>query len=200
MISKQKLPQNSSRVREISPDDVARQQRSDCSQRKTQAARILARLIEAHGGWVSVLEISTALGILQFSARIHELREIGFSIENRMELMPDGMKHSFYRLLSSSAEIEKLKAVPAPIAIAAPAPASALDDGDISDFNATSPPPAPASAPVLESSSDTSPPAEQSSSAGASEAAADPDWFTRTTGKRRAAIERESLWLWERER
>ena len=168
-----------------------RDSRSDVpSQRKTQAARILAKLIEARGSWVPVLEISTKLGILQFTARLFELRSIGFHIENRMEVMPDGTRHSFYRLISSSAP-DVVFDMPG-IKITAPvAPASSFGDPEHTS-EAPAPPSAPAPAPVLESAGDPSPPAP--------EAAADSDWFTRTTGKRRAVIERESLWLWERGR
>lgn len=157
------------------------------STRKTQAARILALLIRARGGWVPLPEI-LALGIAQYNTRLHELRAIGFDIQNRMETTADGTKRSFYRLLSSSSADVDMPG----IRIAKPAPAGSSFDVPELTCEAPAPPPAPAAAPVLESASDPSPPA-----APAPDAASDPDWYTRSTGKRRAAIERESLWLWE---
>jgi hypothetical protein len=148
------------------------------SQRKTQASRILARLIEARGDWISVIAISIDLGILQFSARLPELRAIGFIIENRMELMADGTKHSFYRLRSSAGDVEKLSVMPAPAMPAKNEVASAQSPAK----------------PALESSDRI--PTAPAPDVPAPEAA---DWFTEQTGKRRAVVERESLWLWERQ-
>lgn len=69
--------------------------------RKTQRGRILALLVKARGGWVPLPDI-LALGIAQYSARIHELRALGFRIENRKERV-DGVLHTYFRLNGGSA-------------------------------------------------------------------------------------------------
>jgi hypothetical protein len=66
---------------------------------KTQRARILRLLIDAHGAWVPLPQI-LALGIAQYNARLWELRRLGFVIENKSESV-DGARHSWYRLVSS---------------------------------------------------------------------------------------------------
>jgi hypothetical protein len=66
---------------------------------KTQRARILRLLIDAHGSWVPLPKI-LALGIAQYNARLWELRRLGFVIENKSESV-DGTRHSWYRLVSS---------------------------------------------------------------------------------------------------
>jgi hypothetical protein len=73
---------------------------------KNQRSRILALLIAAHGGWVSLPEI-LQLGIAQYNSRLFELRRLGFCIENRCS-----QHKSFFRLVQAS---------PAPIAAARPA-------------------------------------------------------------------------------
>lgn len=76
----------------------------DSSDRKTQRARLLNVLVEAHGEWVPLPEI-LSLGIAQFGARILELRRTGFKIENRTERDDAGAIHSWYRLVSGLASL-----------------------------------------------------------------------------------------------
>jgi hypothetical protein len=64
------------------------------SKHKGQTARILRRLI-ATDGWVPAPELSRES--LQYCARVHELRAVGFVIENRIERRA-GIVHGFYRL------------------------------------------------------------------------------------------------------
>ena len=64
---------------------------------KTQRAAILRLLLDAKGSWVPLPEI-LALGIAQYGARIHELRRMGFSIENKTERIA-GARHPWFRLL-----------------------------------------------------------------------------------------------------
>jgi hypothetical protein len=65
---------------------------------KSQRARILGLLVSARGGWVASPEI-TALAA-QYNARLHELRRMGFHIENRIRDV-DGTRHSWFRLIPS---------------------------------------------------------------------------------------------------
>jgi hypothetical protein len=67
---------------------------------KGQRSRILGLLVEARGGWVPLPEIIKCAA--QYNARIFELRRLGFKIENRTEEI-DGARHSWFRLLNSSA-------------------------------------------------------------------------------------------------
>jgi len=62
----------------------------------TQRGRILAVLLEARGEWVSGPRIFRLAA--QYSARIHELRKLGFAIENMTKLV-DGQRHSWFRLV-----------------------------------------------------------------------------------------------------
>jgi hypothetical protein len=62
---------------------------------KTQGAAILAELINARGAFVPLPEILKHAA--QYSARIHELRRMGFKIENKTEIR-DGVRHSWFRL------------------------------------------------------------------------------------------------------
>jgi hypothetical protein len=66
---------------------------------KTQRGRILALLINARE---VPLPAILALGIAQYSARIHELRALGFRIENRRERV-NGALHTYFRLNGGSA-------------------------------------------------------------------------------------------------
>lgn len=69
---------------------------------KTQRARILRLLMDAHGAWVPLPEI-LALGIAQYNARIFDLRRLGFDVENKTETDPEtGVRHSWFRLVKSS--------------------------------------------------------------------------------------------------
>lgn len=69
----------------------------------TQCGRILGRLIAAHGAEVPLYEISSLAA--QYNARIWSLRKMGFVILNRTEER-DGVRHSFFRLVSSPAQAE----------------------------------------------------------------------------------------------
>ncbi len=63
---------------------------------RTQRGRILAVLIEAHSEWVPGPQIFRLAA--QYSARIHELRKLGFQIENKTAKV-DGQRHSWFRLI-----------------------------------------------------------------------------------------------------
>jgi len=71
------------------------------SRHKTQRDQILAILISARGGWVPLPEILELAA--QYGARIHELRGLGYRIENRKEGR-DGKRNSYFRLVSSIAD------------------------------------------------------------------------------------------------
>ncbi len=73
--------------------------------RKSQSAALLRLLIDAHGSWVPLPEI-LALAIAQYGARIHELRRLGFNIENRTERV-NGARHSWFRLVNSPAQVAR---------------------------------------------------------------------------------------------
>ena len=62
-----------------------------------QNGRILSLLRDSGGSWVPLPKI-LALGVARYSARILELRRLGFQIENRLEYV-NGTCRSFYRLL-----------------------------------------------------------------------------------------------------
>jgi len=78
---------------------------------KTQRAGILRLLIDARGEWVPLPQIMEHAA--QYNARIHELRHLGFTIENRTEAI-DGVRHSWFRLVKS----------PQPPFLPAPSPTS----------------------------------------------------------------------------
>jgi hypothetical protein len=67
-------------------------------QSNTQRAAILRLLIDAHGAWVPLPEIMACAA--QYNARIFELRKIGFTVENKNEVV-DGVRHSWFRLIAS---------------------------------------------------------------------------------------------------
>ena len=64
---------------------------------RTQRGRILALLVEARGQWVSGPQIFGLAA--QYSARIHELRALGFQIENKTATAADHQRHSWFRLV-----------------------------------------------------------------------------------------------------
>jgi hypothetical protein len=66
---------------------------------KTQRARILALLIRAGAGEVPLSAILD-LRISQYSARILELRRLGFKIDNRKQRQDDGTVHSWFKLIA----------------------------------------------------------------------------------------------------
>src|SRR2546430_2516570 len=82
------------------------QQISDVSNTNTQRTRIFHLLIDARGGWVPLPEILACAA--QYNARILELRRMGFSVENRTERV-DGVRHSWFRLVSWLAPLPKLE-------------------------------------------------------------------------------------------
>jgi len=63
---------------------------------KSQAGKILRLLIEARGQWVPLYRIVPLAA--QYSARISELRALGFQIENRVETVGKD-RHSWFRLI-----------------------------------------------------------------------------------------------------
>lgn len=69
--------------------------------KRTSQAELLLALLRARRGESERLELPEIrnLGIYQHTARIFELRERGFVIENEMERMEDGSVHSFYSLV-----------------------------------------------------------------------------------------------------
>jgi hypothetical protein len=69
----------------------------------TQRSRVLALLIAARGGWVSLPEILD-LRISQYNVRLMELRGMGFRIENRRE----AQRKSFFRLVQRAAPSDSL--------------------------------------------------------------------------------------------
>ena len=66
---------------------------------KTQRARILRLLIDAHGAWISLPEIMACAA--QYNARILELRRMGFNIPPPRKKRIDGQLHTWYRLVAS---------------------------------------------------------------------------------------------------
>lgn len=76
---------------------------------KTQRGAILALLIRARGEWVPLPEIMACAA--QYNARVHELRKLGFNIENRTETA-DGQRHSWFRLVPSTSGRPKPETAP----------------------------------------------------------------------------------------
>jgi Helix-turn-helix domain len=70
----------------------------------TQRSRILALLIAAHGEPVFLPQI-LELRISQYSARIHELRELGFRIVNERERRNGKLFTSFRLVPNETAEL-----------------------------------------------------------------------------------------------
>jgi Helix-turn-helix domain len=66
--------------------------------RKSQRDRLLAAFLRARDLELSLPEILD-LGIAQYSARLHELRSLGFRITNTRERV-DGMTHSRFKLIA----------------------------------------------------------------------------------------------------
>jgi hypothetical protein len=69
---------------------------------KTQRSRILALLLNAHGGWVPSFELARTA--LQYNSRVKELRQLGCVIESRVEVADDGQRHSWFRLIPGVAK------------------------------------------------------------------------------------------------
>jgi hypothetical protein len=70
---------------------------------KTQRAKILSLLTDARGDWVSLLSVKECGA--QYNARIHELRRLGFSIENKICEI-DGRRLSWFRLKSMPKRVD----------------------------------------------------------------------------------------------
>lgn len=84
---------------------------------RTQRGRILALLIEARGQWVAGPQIFRLAA--QYSARIHELRKLGFRIENKTATV-DGQRHSWFRLVPRLSPFRENPAEPSQRAIQQP--------------------------------------------------------------------------------
>jgi hypothetical protein len=74
----------------------------------SQAATILRLLTEARGEWVSAWDLHLASGALAIPTRVSDIflgKHDGkrYNIENRVWVMPDGKKHSAYRLAAAAA-------------------------------------------------------------------------------------------------
>jgi hypothetical protein len=78
---------------------------------KTQRQHILDLLMAAEGGEVPLAEIMVCAA--QYNACIHELRKRGYKIVNRAETR-NGVRHSWYRLESSPADLTPRTREPAP--------------------------------------------------------------------------------------
>jgi hypothetical protein len=73
------------------------------SKKRTQCARILELL--SSGREVSALELSSVS--LQYCARISELREAGCVISNRVQILRDGTRQGFYKLVCRAPILER---------------------------------------------------------------------------------------------
>ena len=73
------------------------------SKKQTQSGRILELL--SSGREVSALELSSVS--LQYCARISELRESGCVISNRVQILRDGTRHGFYKLVCRPLILER---------------------------------------------------------------------------------------------
>jgi len=69
----------------------------------TQRGRILRVLIEARGGWVPSPEIAALAQ--QYGARVYELRQLNFRIENRVAEQ-NGTRLSWFRLIPGPAQAD----------------------------------------------------------------------------------------------
>ena len=78
----------------------------------TQRATILRLLIEARGAWVPSPEIAASTH--QYSARLFELRRLGFCIENETESDPETVVHRSRFCLASSSSVTKRPRPPKP--------------------------------------------------------------------------------------
>jgi hypothetical protein len=103
-------------------------QRKD-SNHNTQRGEILSLLIKALGDRVPLPKI-LALSV-QYNARLHELRKLGFRIDNERERV-DGQVRSCYRLILDSQESPKSKSEAGDAPISQDNPQSETLFGDIS--------------------------------------------------------------------
>jgi hypothetical protein len=66
----------------------------------SQNHKIISRLKQANGDWVSLPDLWKASGAFAVPTRVSDCRKAGYEIENRIETTPDGTKNSFYRLIA----------------------------------------------------------------------------------------------------
>jgi hypothetical protein len=101
-----------------------------CVKRKTARSRqrecIYNLLLAARGQWVPAISLGRIA--LSYTRNVLELRRGGCTIENKIEMQPDGSKHGFYRLVARdperSAHVEFWQGQPEqPDLIATPKPA-----------------------------------------------------------------------------
>ena len=76
--------------------------------RKPTCKRVLARLRAARGGWVRGIDLAHPdCGGLRFGGRVHELRQMGFPIEDRPD--PGGKTRvHVYRLVEQPEQLRLL--------------------------------------------------------------------------------------------
>jgi len=72
--------------------------------KNTQHLKIIA-LLKANKGWVSLPQI-LSLGVAQYNARIYELRQEGYDIQNKVQTV-DGVKHSWFKLIAEPPRTEQ---------------------------------------------------------------------------------------------
>jgi hypothetical protein len=94
-----------------SRDATALPQEAASSNFKTQRQHILDLLMAAEGAEVPLVDIMVCAA--QYNACIHELRKRGYKIVNRAETR-SGVRHSWYRLESSPADLAPRTPEPAP--------------------------------------------------------------------------------------
>ena len=91
--------------------DLSRDAAPVSSNFKTQRQHILDLLMAAEGAEVPLADIMVCAA--QYNACIHALRKLGYRIVNRSETR-NGIKHSWYRLESSPADLTPRTPEPAP--------------------------------------------------------------------------------------
>lgn len=75
----------------------SRNSTEDTAAHGSQAAAILARLLETPGAWVPMPELAAISGAYAVHSRISDLRKRGYHIE--CKVLCQSTKHSFYRLV-----------------------------------------------------------------------------------------------------
>jgi len=78
---------------------------------RLQRDKSLELLLRAHGAWVLLPELLAIAS--QYNARVHELRALGFAIENKT-WWSDGQRHSAFRLILGAKVAPLLPAAPTP--------------------------------------------------------------------------------------
>lgn len=92
---KRSIPSSTDWLQSPVAKDLVRQALEAPSERRSQTARILRLLIQAHGADVPLPSIMRCAA--QYNYCIHNLRNVGFRIVNRSENR-NGVLHSWYRL------------------------------------------------------------------------------------------------------